>query len=238
LRREATAHYRRLRQRELAKIAEVKGTVETDRLRIELRTLADLKKVELEKQNRQIQKLDQENEQLRRSPVRKTIIVVDIQPTVVPNPDGKGFIVLGVVELTNQGNLDTRIAWHKQPPAMQMSRALFRADGQPDFDHQTKARVRSTSNPNADAHAHIVRGGGKEAVVFALHAPVAGLYLLSFRAEGEPLEPEQAASGGAGEPLEPEQTASGGAGLPRPWTGNKYVLVGEALVPSAAAAAP
>jgi hypothetical protein len=69
----------------------------------------------------------------------------------------------------------------------------------------------------------IIRAGSKEAVVFALHAPVAGLYLLSFRAEGEPLEIETT----------PAETPL----RSRPWTANKYILVGEAAISSAPAEA-
>jgi hypothetical protein len=212
-----------LRQRELAGIAEVKGTSENEKLKIELHSLAIEKNLQLEKGTRELRKLDQDNERLERELARKSVIGIEIDPTVVKNPDGGGYIVFGVVTLTNLGNIDIRLPWEEQAPPVRLLRVRFHRDAQPDFDSVAEARVRMTSNPNADAPAHIIRSGSKEAVVFALHALDAGLYLLSFRAEGEPLEPDK--------------TPSEKPARPRPWTANKYVLVGDAAVSEAAPAA-
>jgi len=208
-----------LRQRELARISESKGIEEIEKLKIELRSLAAEKSLQIDKLGRENQKLDQDIEILRRQLRLRTIITIAIEASVVPNPDGQGFIVLGIIELINQGNLDVRFAWEEQEPPVRMSRVRFRTDGAPAFDQEAQARVRMTSQPNADAPAHIVRAGGKEAVVFALFARVSGLYLLSFRAEGAPLDPKEA------EKID--------TGRPRPWTASRYILVGETSLPTA-----
>jgi len=104
-----------------------------------------------------------------------------------------------------------------------MLRVRLRADAKQDFDQAAESRVRMTSNPNADAPAHIIRAGSKEAVVFALHAPDAGFYLLSFRAQAQPLE-------------RPDKTQSEEPAPPRVWTANRYILVPEAADTGAAAA--
>jgi len=217
-----------LRQRELARINENKGIEEIEKLKVELRSLAAEKSLQIDKLNRENWKLDQDIEILRRQLRLRTVITIAIEASVVPNPDGAGFIVLGIIELINQGNLDVRFPWEEQEPPVRMSRVRFRSDGTPAFDQDAQARVRMTSQPNADAAAHIVRAGGKEAVVFALHARVAGLYLLSFRAEGTPLDAEEA--------------SKADTGRPRPWTASRYILVGETALPTAvelsAAAAP
>src|SRR2546423_2487710 len=213
-----------LRQRELARITESKGIEEIEKLRIEISTLAVEKGLQIEKIQLENNKLAQEILQLQRNQQRTTNITVALDATVVRNPDGQGFVVLGAIELFNQGNQDIRFPWEDQEPPVRMSRVRFKPDGQPEFGTEAQIRVRMTRQPSVTAPAHIIRAGGKEAVVFAVHAPAAGLYLLMFRAEGAPLAPDQAAKPHTGRPL--------------PWTASKYVLVSEAHLPPAAELQP
>ena len=87
-------------------------------------------------------------------------ISVDIKPTIRPNPDGEGYIILAVVKLNNLGSRIKRIKWRDELPAFYVRLVRFGADGKPKYNLPMELRVPLTLDPNSEAVSHVIRGGG------------------------------------------------------------------------------
>lgn len=143
---------------------------------------------------------------------QQAVVWVDIHPTIYHSPDGSGYLISAVVEITNRGSRNTKIRWKNQPPAFYVRLARF-VDGKPEYDPVKEFRVWRTLNPNSDGSNHVIRAGGREALTFAVKVSTSGLYLLSFRGAVDPKEREEAKK------LDVE--------LPVAWTANRHVLVDD-----------
>ncbi|MGO9234217.1 MAG: hypothetical protein ACLP4V_09120 [Methylocella sp.] len=184
------------------------------------KTDADTRKADAEA--RKLEAEYRESERKEQALLEAEAISVDIKPTIRPNPDGEGYIILAVVKLNNLGSRIKRIKWRDELPAFYVRLVRFGADGKPKYDSPMELRVPLTLDPNSEAVSHVIRGGGTECVTFALCVLSAGLYLLSFRAvldEGLRVESVRV-----------------GANLPVAWTGNRYVFVGETPILNASGA--
>src|SRR5205823_3828372 len=65
---------------------------------------------------------------------RQAVVSVAIEPTVIPNPNGDGHLILANVELTNRGDRNTLISWRNEPPALTMRLVKDVDDGGPQYD--------------------------------------------------------------------------------------------------------
>jgi hypothetical protein len=190
-----------LRQRELAQAALRKSEAEIRDLELKAKHVdAQIRDLELKAK-------------------QQAVVRVDIQPTIRHSPDGSGYIILAVVELTNCGGRNTKIEWKDELPAFSVRLARLGTDGKPDYHPPTAFRVPLTLDPESEAVSHVIRAGGTESIPFALRVSSPGLYLLSFR--------------GAVDKQERAEAQKLGAELPVAWTGNRHVLVGDTPVPSA-----
>jgi len=161
---------------------------------------------------------------------KQAVVLVDMRVETYRHRDA--YIIYAVVELTNCGR-NTRIIWKDQPPAFSVrmvklneehhgpSRRIPMQNGIEDRDYDLigEFRVLRTLDPKAEARSHIVRAGGKESLPFTALVPSPGLYLLSFR--------------GVVDEKDRAEAAKLGVELPVAWTGNRYVFVDDARVPSA-----
>jgi hypothetical protein len=150
----------------------------------------------------------------------KEAISVDIKPTIHPSPEGKGYIICAVVELTNVGSRIKRIEWTGAESPFSVHSVRFRDDSvTADYDKLISLDVMQTRDPKSKAVSRVIRSSGKESISFAFRVSSAGLYLLSFRV---PLGKEERV-----------ESKNAGANLPVAWTCNKYVLVSDTPFPSA-----
>jgi hypothetical protein len=144
---------------------------------------------------------------------QQAVVSVGIESTVYRSPEG-GYILLAVVELTNRGGRNTKIKWRDEPPAFRVRVVKFDAEGMASYDSVKELQVPLTLDPTSVPNSHIIRAGGTESISFSIRVPIAGVYLLSFR--------------GVVDEQERTESAKLGADLPVAWTGNRYVLVGDA----------
>jgi len=149
----------------------------------------------------------------------QAIVTVSIEPTILPSPDGGGYVILAVVGITNRGNRNTLISWMDELPAFYVRQVeKFGEHGEAVLQKDARTfRVPATINPNVNARSHVIRVGSTETIPFAVHVKEKGLYLLSFR--GAVAEEERA------------EAKRLGVKAATAWTANKYVLVSDAPSP-------
>ena len=154
---------------------------------------------------------------------RQAVIRITIDPRIIKNLDGNGYVILATIDIRNLGTQATKITWHDAPPFVVRRFEDFDAQsGRPTFEEGRDFTVPLTYDPAGDAKSHLVRPGGCETISYAVHV-TAGLYLLSFRGE---VSAETR-----------EEVKELGATSPTVWSANKYVLVDEAACQAAAPAA-
>jgi hypothetical protein len=144
---------------------------------------------------------------------QQAVVSIDIKPTVHRDVDGRGYIIVALVEIANRGSRNTRIEWKGQPAPFRVSLTTFDSEGKPTYAGAQEFRVPLAINPRGEAESHIIRAGGLESIPFALKVASAGLYLLSFRALVDVVE----------QPVAKELGAQQGTA----WTCNRYVLVDD-----------
>ena len=146
------------------------------------------------------------------------MVLVDIQPSSHRSPDGKGYIIAAIVTLTNPGGQNTTVTWRDKHPPFAVRLATFNDAGEAEFAPPKELRVLRTKDPTLEASSHVVRAGGIESMSFALQVSVPRLYYLSFRAVVDERDRAEA--------------KEHGVELPKAWTCNRYVFVGEPQAPS------
>jgi hypothetical protein len=115
---------------------------------------------------------------------RQTVIRTTIEPTVIASPDGKGFVIIAVINIANVGSQSTTIEWSTTEHPFTVRRVEKFDDDSGGAKPEQKGKtfaVPLTANPMSVAPSHIIRAGGIETISFAVRVTVSGLYLLTFR---------------------------------------------------------
>ena len=196
-----------LRKRELAR-------ADLQKKEAEIRDLELKEKLQSADYELRARQADAQIRELELKAKRQAAVSVEINPTVLRNPNDDGHLILANVELTNRGDRNTRICWENEPPALTMRFVKNVGNAGPEYDEPKFFRVMQVRDPNNPAISHVVRAGATERLAFLLQAALPGLYLLSFR--------------GALDKQERAESEALGAILPVSWTSKKYVLVPEA----------
>jgi hypothetical protein len=166
-----------------------------------------------------LRKIETEIREIELNVRQQAVVTTSIGSTIVSDPDGKGYLVIAVVDIANLGNRNTRIKWKDELPAFYVRRMKFNECGEPIPDNESREfRVPLTMNPYGEARSHVIRAGATEVISFVFRVSATGCYLLSFR--------------GAVAPEEREEAEKLGATLLTAWTANKYIMVGKDPIPS------
>jgi len=130
-------------------------------------------RIELEKVAAEVKKLEFEN-------FRQAVLQLSMKTRQKTIKGDKGRYVLGIVDIENKGNRNTRVSWGKEKP-LSVRTVEINGSGVADYGTPMQYAV-SAGREDVEYSGWIVRVGAREQIPFCIRIDAPGLYQIVFRA--------------------------------------------------------